>query len=80
MFCAYCFCIFSNKLDLKHETSFYYTLGLCRKDIYFDPPPKLIKEVRLEEKKQYWFILMFIVSISREEINVCRTAFRYQLP
>ncbi len=33
------------------------------------------------KKKTLWlqFILLFIVSISQWEINVCHTAFRYQL-
>jgi hypothetical protein len=32
------------------------------------------------ENTLFYFILLFVVSISQQEINVCGIAFRYQLP
>jgi hypothetical protein len=30
---VYCFCIFSNKIDLRQETSFYYNPIKTKKDV-----------------------------------------------
>ncbi len=47
---------------------------------YFDPPPILRERGGSLRKRKLIVLINFYCFLSQEEINVCRTEFRYQLP